>query len=269
MRSFNFFPTSPKKEEQQLVPDLASHGPTHHDHQPSDENESIIIRDHSYNSIGDDEEIGIMDELEDIWGIEDEEKMLKGHHDGNIINYGVFGRDFMDYFDDNLPNIEDEEYYEEYEEKEGFDEVKMMKTTFGDDDDDDDEKQGHYNYASVGHDVPIKREICGIWDDEEPGKNISLNLNLNYQEVMDAWSDRGSLWAEDCSLSINNSNFMGEVPVMQEERTRREARVLRYKEKRQSRLFSKKIRYQVRKINAEKRPRLKGRFVKRVPDKIR
>ncbi|KAK9124614.1 hypothetical protein Sjap_014216 [Stephania japonica] len=257
MGKYNFFPTIPKKEEQLLVPDLTSHvGPTHHD-------ESIIIRDHSYTSTNNngDEEIGIMDELEDIWGIEDEEKMLKGDENNN---YGVFERDFMmDYFDDNLP-IEDEEYYEEYEEKEGFNEVMKMKSTF-----DDDEKQGHYNCAGVGHDVAIKREICGFWDDEEQGKNISLNLNLNYQEVMDAWSDKGSLWAEDCSLSISNNSFMGEVPVMQEERTRREARVLRYKEKRQSRLFSKKIRYQVRKINAEKRPRLKGRFVKRVPDKIR
>lgn len=44
---------------------------------------------------------------------------------------------------------------------------------------------------------------------------------------------------------------------------RREASLLRYKAKRQKRLFSKKIRYQVRKLNAEKRPRVKGRFVKR------
>lgn len=43
----------------------------------------------------------------------------------------------------------------------------------------------------------------------------------------------------------------------------REARVSRYKEKRRTRLFSKKIRYEVRKLNAEKRPRMKGRFVKR------
>jgi hypothetical protein len=42
----------------------------------------------------------------------------------------------------------------------------------------------------------------------------------------------------------------------------REARVLRYREKRRTRLFSKKIRYEVRKLNAEKRPRMKGRFVK-------
>lgn len=37
----------------------------------------------------------------------------------------------------------------------------------------------------------------------------------------------------------------------------RAAKVLRYKEKRQSRLFSKRIRYEVRKLNAEKRPRIK------------
>ena len=43
----------------------------------------------------------------------------------------------------------------------------------------------------------------------------------------------------------------------------REARVTRYREKRRNRLFSKKIRYEVRKLNAEKRPRMKGRFVKR------
>lgn len=43
----------------------------------------------------------------------------------------------------------------------------------------------------------------------------------------------------------------------------REAKVSRYREKRRTRLFSKKIRYEVRKLNAEKRPRIKGRFVKR------
>lgn len=43
----------------------------------------------------------------------------------------------------------------------------------------------------------------------------------------------------------------------------RQAKVLRYREKRRRRLFSKKIRYEVRKLNAEKRPRIKGRFVKR------
>jgi CCT motif len=48
----------------------------------------------------------------------------------------------------------------------------------------------------------------------------------------------------------------------------REARVSRYREKRRTRLFSKKIRYEVRKLNAEKRPRMKGRFVKRASSHV-
>lgn len=53
------------------------------------------------------------------------------------------------------------------------------------------------------------------------------------------------------------------VPEKGEEKTdkreveTREMRVKRYKEKRHNRLFAKRIRYQVRKLNAEKRPRLK------------
>lgn len=43
----------------------------------------------------------------------------------------------------------------------------------------------------------------------------------------------------------------------------REARVLRYREKRKNRKFEKTIRYHSRKAYAETRPRIKGRFAKR------
>ncbi|KAL1202044.1 Protein CHLOROPLAST IMPORT APPARATUS 2 [Cardamine amara subsp. amara] len=106
----------------------------------------------------------------------------------------------------------------------------------------------------------------GVWDKtsmDYEDKELGLKLNLNHQEVIDAWSDRQQpLWTD--TLTPANVLYRGEVPVIEEERNmRREASVLRYKEKRQSRLFSKKIRYQVRKLNADKRPRFKGRFVKR------
>ncbi|KAJ4915244.1 CCT motif family protein [Raphanus sativus] len=110
----------------------------------------------------------------------------------------------------------------------------------------------------------------GFWDNmstDYEDRELALKLNLNHQEVIDAWSDRRQqpLWTDTSMLMAPASAlYSGEVPVMDEERnTRREASVLRYKEKRQSRLFSKKIRYQVRKLNADKRPRFKGRFVKR------
>jgi len=43
----------------------------------------------------------------------------------------------------------------------------------------------------------------------------------------------------------------------------REARVLRYREKKKTRKFEKTIRYASRKAYAETRPRIKGRFAKR------
>lgn len=44
----------------------------------------------------------------------------------------------------------------------------------------------------------------------------------------------------------------------------REARVLRYREKKKMRKFEKTIRYASRKAYAETRPRIKGRFAKRI-----
>ncbi|KAL6200412.1 hypothetical protein ACLB2K_030193 [Fragaria x ananassa] len=233
---YHSFLRSPKKEEQQ-VPDSAN----------SSEEFSDTTKDGYVNG-----KVDIMDDLERIWGIDedgdekDDEKLQKKHNmfAGQELNW-----DFMDW--DEFPNGE-----------EGDGEVE--NEVFGD------SERCFFEEESYCKKV-VKKEssTVGFWDDDEDMKKVQLNLNLNYQEVLDAWSDRGSLWAEDCSshssMAASNGNYMGEVPVMEEEKsTRREASVLRYKEKRQSRLFSKKIRYQVRKLNADKRPRLKGRFVKRV-----
>ncbi|EOA27606.1 hypothetical protein CARUB_v10023746mg [Capsella rubella] len=53
------------------------------------------------------------------------------------------------------------------------------------------------------------------------------------------------------------------MPVVQLSPAEREARVLRYREKRKNRKFEKTIRYASRKAYAEMRPRIKGRFAKR------
>ncbi|XP_061341856.1 uncharacterized protein LOC133288171 [Gastrolobium bilobum] len=123
-----------------------------------------------------------------------------------------------------------------------------------------------------------------------------LSLKLDHEEILNAWSDKGSLYVaeEEAPQTVPDllngvllpnvawdswgSDVVGntwKVPEdcgankmeMKEQMGwklgQREASVLRYKEKRQNRLFSKRIRYEVRKLNAEKRPRMKGRFVKR------
>ncbi|KAJ4882831.1 CCT motif family protein [Raphanus sativus] len=109
----------------------------------------------------------------------------------------------------------------------------------------------------------------------------SLALKLDYEQVMEAWSDKGTLYVDgeppqtvpdlhasaDVFTGGGDSGSLWTVPEMETTerlwRGHREASLLRYKEKRQNRLFSKRIRYEVRKLNAEKRPRVKGRFVKR------
>jgi len=102
-------------------------------------------------------------------------------------------------------------------------------------------------------------------DGEDEAQKLVPSLQLNFTDVLTAWSHREEPWilgsthaSEDSTSS--GSDDAGLVPDMDGDR---DARVLRYKEKRRTRLFSKTIRYEVRKLNAERRPRMKGRFVKR------
>ncbi|KAL5553173.1 hypothetical protein UlMin_040574 [Ulmus minor] len=117
-------------------------------------------------------------------------------------------------------------------------------------------------------------------EEEKKGKKKKrkILLSLDYDAVISAWDGQVSPWttgnrpdfdADDCLGTCGGEvhhHYMslggvGGHPAMAD--GEREARVSRYREKRRTRLFSKKIRYEVRKLNAEKRPRMKGRFVKR------
>ncbi|KAG0555967.1 hypothetical protein KC19_11G016000 [Ceratodon purpureus] len=115
----------------------------------------------------------------------------------------------------------------------------------------------------------IKREAREMLKccEGEATQKVMPSLQLDLKAVLTAWSDRGEPWMVDFKVPQMNddsnssgSDSTGLVPDMDGDR---DARVMRYKEKRRTRLFSKKIRYEVRKLNAERRPRMKGRFVKR------
>lgn len=67
----------------------------------------------------------------------------------------------------------------------------------------------------------------------------------------------GNAWNVPENCGANKTNVKEEMGW---KLGQREASLQRYKEKRQSRLFYKKIRYEVRKLNAEKRPRMKVLF---------
>ncbi|KAI3453028.1 hypothetical protein Pfo_009691 [Paulownia fortunei] len=128
------------------------------------------------------------------------------------------------------------------------------------------------------HEEPVARnsfEDCKVDD------SIKTLLKLDYEAVLSAWDDQKSPWTTGERPELNSGDCWpdylgtsgtmhvhGDMGMMSAHAAAmadggREARVSRYREKRRTRLFSKKIRYEVRKLNAEKRPRMKGRFVKR------
>ncbi|KAK9276552.1 hypothetical protein L1049_006086 [Liquidambar formosana] len=123
----------------------------------------------------------------------------------------------------------------------------------------------------------------GCEEDDAKEKKKKILLRLDYEAVITAWASQGCPWTtgsrpefdlDDCwpecmgTCGIEVHHPYGDLRGILGGHTAmgdrgREARVSRYREKRRTRLFSKKIRYEVRKLNAEKRPRMKGRFVKR------
>lgn len=110
--------------------------------------------------------------------------------------------------------------------------------------------------------------------EDKKRKRPEMILKLNYEGVIASWiRDGGSPWFHGERPHLDPYESWSDFPagsrgllggaVTAVTGGEREARVSRYREKRRTRLFAKKIRYEVRKVNAEKRPRMKGRFVKR------
>ncbi|KAJ9163350.1 hypothetical protein P3X46_023027 [Hevea brasiliensis] len=138
-----------------------------------------------------------------------------------------------------------------------------------------------------------ERDLKNNEEYEDDGENLKkkkkkrkILLKLDYEAVITAWASQGSPWTTGnrpdidpdecwpeywmgiCGAELHHDGYGDHTtsvgvqhPTMAD--GGREARVSRYREKRRTRLFSKKIRYEVRKLNAEKRPRMKGRFVKK------
>ncbi|CAL9105449.1 unnamed protein product, partial [Musa textilis] len=157
---------------------------------------------------------------------------------------------------------------------------------------DEDESQGELELNlecslpfTRGEEESEEDKVAGTAVTVERGVEKKAKLRLDYESIIMAWSSQGSSpWTDGERPQINVDNCWPDYMDMWTGRGmetegachggeigaylgdgEREARVTRYREKRRTRLFSKKIRYEVRKLNAEKRPRMKGRFVKRTP----
>ncbi|RZC61073.1 hypothetical protein C5167_022848 [Papaver somniferum] len=103
----------------------------------------------------------------------------------------------------------------------------------------------NYSNTSISHSVSMSSMDTNIVPD---------SINLNEVSNSNGCSSKGTI------------DLFANPPVQmptQFSSSDREARVLRYREKRKTRKFEKTIRYASRKAYAETRPRIKGRFAKR------
>ncbi|KAK7266671.1 hypothetical protein RIF29_19321 [Crotalaria pallida] len=97
------------------------------------------------------------------------------------------------------------------------------------------------------------------------GFNGTISQNVSISPMDDGFVTEST--SSDASISyskpltIGTSDLFPHIPMTPLER---EARVLRYREKKKIRKFGKKIRYASRKAYAEIRPRVNGRFVKEI-----
>ncbi|XP_042375015.1 protein CHLOROPLAST IMPORT APPARATUS 2-like [Zingiber officinale] len=106
--------------------------------------------------------------------------------------------------------------------------------------------------------------------DTPKGKlKASLGLKLNHEEVLKEWSDRSSMFLDGAGSPESSANALAklaDLDLLPDASGGRETSVTKYKEKRRSRLFSKKIRYQVQKMNVDKQPRMKvSRSMRNLP----
>ncbi|PKA49439.1 Zinc finger protein CONSTANS-LIKE 5 [Apostasia shenzhenica] len=99
---------------------------------------------------------------------------------------------------------------------------------------------------------------------EPPCGGYALSHSVSSSEVgVVPDSGGGSIGGISSSSLTSAAAAAAAAAAAEAGRTYREARVMRYREKRKNRRFEKTIRYASRKAYAETRPRIKGRFAKR------
>ncbi|EHA8591501.1 Zinc finger protein CONSTANS-LIKE 3 [Cocos nucifera] len=100
----------------------------------------------------------------------------------------------------------------------------------------------------------------GYYDPEFPRSKSFYGRSTERSLSRSVSSSEVAVVPDTSATAVDGSARSGNPTAQME----REARVMRYREKRKSRRFEKKIRYASRKAYADVRPRIKGRFAKRV-----
>lgn len=107
---------------------------------------------------------------------------------------------------------------------------------------------------------PVTVPLAGFLLPESSGELDFTRSKINYTSLSNSISSSEVGMVPDGAVASAAGTQVSDVGAVQLDR---EARVMRYREKRKNRRFEKTIRYASRKAYAESRPRIKGRFAKR------
>ncbi|XP_073156735.1 zinc finger protein CONSTANS-LIKE 3 [Henckelia pumila] len=116
------------------------------------------------------------------------------------------------------------------------------------------------NSPEIQFDIDFKKSSITSYNNSYNNPSLSRSISSSTMEV--GVVPDGNTLSESSypfARTMSSVDLIGNQAVDMD----REARVLRYKEKKKNRKFEKTIRYASRKAYAETRPRIKGRFVKR------
>nr|QVG73929.1 COL2 [Tamarix hispida] len=194
-------------------------------------------------------------------------KNSNNHHNSNV---NMFGGDVDDYLDlDEYNSGIDSQFSEQHSQQQQY---AMPHKSYGGDDDSA---------------VPVQSAETKYQVQQQQQQPHNFRIGMGYQtnaaySYIASISRSESVSSPDVSLVQESTtsdikmphsrtpngtvDFFSSPPLQtptQLAPVDREARVLRYREKKKSRKFEKKIRYASRKAYAETRPRIKGRFAKR------
>jgi len=123
---------------------------------------------------------------------------------------------------------------------------------------------GGYGLGPVVDGFPTYEvEYCQQMNNNDKPFLYNFTAQSLSQSVSSSSMDVGVVPDHSAMADVSNAFNKGEIVPAPLTGLDREARVMRYREKRKNRKFEKTIRYASRKAYAETRPRIKGRFAKR------
>nr|UOF76496.1 CONSTANS-like protein [Olimarabidopsis pumila] len=184
-----------------------------------------------------------------------------GKNSGNQNNGFLFGVEYLDLVDysSSMDNQFEDHHYSQYQRSFGGDGVVPLQV---------EESTSHLQQSQHNFQLGINYGCSSGAHYNNSLKDLNYSASVSSMDISvvpeSTASDITVQHPREPKVTTNQLSGPPTQMVQQLTPMEREARVLRYREKKKTRKFDKTIRYASRKAYAEIRPRIKGRFAKRI-----